>query len=529
MNENKVCFITCYNDEVLYQECLKYIHAVNVPEGFEFETLGIVGAESMAAGYNKAMQSSDAKYKVYLHQDTFIINKDFIFDFLTLFRNNPQVGLIGMIGAIEIPTNAVWWDARAKVGQVYESHSGKMNLLSFGEVTTDHTVVAAIDGFMMITQYDLSWREDLFNGWHFYDLSQSTEFVKAGFDVAIPKQNQPWCIHDCGVVNVSNGFGHSKNIFLEEYSRFLFPKVSILIPTYNRPHYLELALKSALAQTYKHIEIIISDDSPDEISRKVIEPYLEKFPYVKYCKNQKDRWGGNFQNLLDLATGEYIAFLADDDLFHPNKVTRMAFYLSQFKEVTLVTSHRQLIDENGEELPPIPATNKLFDKDTFIDGIELGNYVLSNCLNIIGEASTAMFRKKDLTEPISYYKGKSSVMGDISTWFCLLSKGKAVYISETLNYFRIHQQQEGQKTNKVLIPAIKDWLTLIENSREDGFLLDDKKYKKALLSYLTQSVNYLTLLYQSEQQQELIKENVYDSLEYVINHLTKGKDARNER
>ena len=42
------------------------------------------------------------------------------------------------------------------------------------------------------------------------------------------------------------------------------PKVSILIPAYNRPHYLELALKSALNQTYENIEIIISDDSTND-------------------------------------------------------------------------------------------------------------------------------------------------------------------------------------------------------------------------------------------------------------------------
>ncbi|MDO3678808.1 glycosyltransferase [Paenibacillus ehimensis] len=519
-NSNKICFITCYNDEVLYQECLKYIHTLKVPEGFAIETLGIVGAESMAAGYNKAMHSSDAKYKVYLHQDTFIINKSFISDVLTLFHDNPQVGLLGMAGAIEIPTNAVWWEASDKVGQVYESHSGKMNLLSFGEVTTDHTVVAAIDGFIMITQYDISWRDDLFNGWHFYDLSQSTEFVKAGFEVAVPKQNKPWCIHDCGIVDVSNGFNHFKNIFLEEYSKFLFPKVSILIPTCNRPHYLELALKSALAQSYPHIEVIISDDSEDDISQSVVEPYLEAYPHLKYYKNKKEKWLGNFQNLLELSSGKYIAFLADDDLFHPNKVEKMTFYLSHFKEVTLVTSHRQLIDENGRELHPIPATRKLFEVDTFIDGIELGNFVLSNCLNVIGEASTVMFRKNDLRERIGFYRGKNSIMGDISSWISLLSLGKAVYIAETLNYFRMHKEQIGQNSSKTLVPAIKDWLTLINDSREDGFLKDDIQYKKALTSYLRQSINYLELLYQSNDKVTIENFGLYDSFDFALRDLT---------
>jgi len=69
----------------------------------------------------------------------------------------------------------------------------------------------------MITQYDLPWQQEVFAGWHFYDLAQCLEFIHAGYSVVIPRQQQPWCIHNCGVVNVSNGYEDDRKSFVAAY------------------------------------------------------------------------------------------------------------------------------------------------------------------------------------------------------------------------------------------------------------------------------------------------------------------------
>ena len=95
MNEKKIAFITCVNNELEYAETLYYIERLVVPEGYETNIIAVREAPSMTAGYNAAMQSSDAKYKVYLHQDTFIINQNFIIEMLQIFRENEQIGMLG--------------------------------------------------------------------------------------------------------------------------------------------------------------------------------------------------------------------------------------------------------------------------------------------------------------------------------------------------------------------------------------------------------------------------------------------------
>ena len=204
MNKNKVAFITCVNDEKMYEESLRYINNLIIPDGYEIDIISIKEAKSITSAYNAAMNSSDAKYKVYLHQDTFIVNKDFISDMLYIF-DNEEVGMIGVAGANSIPVNAIWWESEDKYGQVFENHTGVMDLLKFKSVQHDYEEVKAIDGLIMVTQYDIPWREEVFDGWHFYDMSQSMEFVRKGYKVVIPRQEQTWCLHDCGLVNTKNG------------------------------------------------------------------------------------------------------------------------------------------------------------------------------------------------------------------------------------------------------------------------------------------------------------------------------------
>ncbi|KQU16215.1 glycosyl transferase family 2 [Bacillus sp. Leaf75] len=259
------------------------------------------------------------------------------------------------------------------------------------------------------------------------------------------------------------------------------PLVSIVIPSYNRPHTLRLAIDSVLAQTYSNIEIIICDDSTDNRVKEMINPYIKSHPRIKYYKNEQNLFLENWHKCFDLASGEYINYLMDDDLFHKDKITKMTYFFKEFEDIKLVTSYRQTINESGEYLSPIHATAKLYEETRILDGKLLANIALTRCLNIIGEPTTVLFRKKDLTEKFGVYKGKQySLINDLAAWLSLLSKGRAVYISEPLSYFRLHSNQNN---NKMGLNAFSEWLDLIIASRQDGFLNTNELFRTALYSY----------------------------------------------
>lgn len=193
MNEKQIAFIMCINKEQEYGESLYYIEHLDLPEGFTKDIITITDAPSMAAGYQAAMESSNAKYKVYMHQDVFIYNNSFIEDIINLFHEDLKIGAIGMIGRQKLPDKfyvAADWD----VGNIY--FNGAVKQIKRQEYQSWPMEVDIVDGLLIATQYDIDWRADLFDGWDFYDVSQCMEMKRAGYRVVVPYQGQPWCYHD---------------------------------------------------------------------------------------------------------------------------------------------------------------------------------------------------------------------------------------------------------------------------------------------------------------------------------------------
>ncbi len=101
------------------------------------------------------------------------------------------------------------------------------------------------------------------------------------------------------------------------------PLVSVIIPTHNRPQLLERAVESVLDQTYDNLELLVVDDASDE--RADLEATFDfgAIADYEYIYLEENRGGAGARNVgLDAATGEYIAFLDDDDEWLPEKIER---------------------------------------------------------------------------------------------------------------------------------------------------------------------------------------------------------------
>ena len=219
MDNKQFCFIICCNNPIFLEECLLYIRQLYIPDGYSIDLITISEAESMAEGYQAGMEASNAKYKIYLHQDVFILNRSFLHDTLQIFLKNPAVGMLGMVGTKKLPESAIMWESKNRIGAL---RSCTLNTVDdFFDIPMKADVwhpetVEAVDGLLMMTQYDVNWRQDLFHGWDFYDVSQSFEFRRAGYQVAVPYQQAPWVLHDCGFLNLA-GYQTARDIFVKEY------------------------------------------------------------------------------------------------------------------------------------------------------------------------------------------------------------------------------------------------------------------------------------------------------------------------
>ena len=102
------------------------------------------------------------------------------------------------------------------------------------------------------------------------------------------------------------------------------PRVSAIIPTYNRKAFVLEAIESVLAQTYKDYELIVVDDGSDDGTAEALKQYGERIRYV-YQRHGGVSTGRN--RGLELARGEFIAFLDSDDLWLPKKLQMQVAFM----------------------------------------------------------------------------------------------------------------------------------------------------------------------------------------------------------
>lgn len=233
MDQRKFCFIICSNKDLMLEEAVHYIEHLYVPSGFEKELLIVNDAKSITKGYNEAMYSSNAKYKIYLHQDVFILNQNLLSDLLEIFGSDSQIGMIGVVGYKTISPGGVMWHGE-KTGNLY----GMSKQPSVSPNKFEY--VAEIDGLFMATSHDLSWNTVLLKGWDFYDAFQSINFLRHGYKIAVPVKMQvnPWCLHDDGQVQNLAEYNHYRHIFLETYKEYLGRHWSEIIYPQPKEDYL---------------------------------------------------------------------------------------------------------------------------------------------------------------------------------------------------------------------------------------------------------------------------------------------------
>lgn len=249
MNEKKIAFIMAVNNELYYEESKWYIDQLIIPAEYEIDIITIREANSMAEAYNAAMESSDAKYKVYMHQDVYIINKNFISDLIEVFHSDKKIGLLGVIGGVKLPESGVMFDAWNCGRTITCDYSLSVDIEFYQK--KPYNLVDALDGMFLATQYDIPWREDILKKWHYYDISQSFEFKKAGYSIAIPYQSTPWMIHDSGFNDLSD-YDTNRKIMFDEYSDFLKEKWE------EHPFKYNYELQSLTQYIYNQVELLIN-------------------------------------------------------------------------------------------------------------------------------------------------------------------------------------------------------------------------------------------------------------------------------
>jgi glycosyltransferase involved in cell wall biosynthesis len=135
--------------------------------------------------------------------------------------------------------------------------------------------------------------------------------------------------------------------------------VTICIPTYRRPDVLSVCIKSVIDQRYRPLEIIISDDSPEDDSRAIVERFVPpRDVTIRYFHNKPSLGqNANVNRLFDLATGDRLMLLHDDDFLLPNSIGALAECWNAEAAPVIAFGRQQMVSDNGT--PIETGTNQL--------------------------------------------------------------------------------------------------------------------------------------------------------------------------
>jgi glycosyltransferase involved in cell wall biosynthesis len=127
------------------------------------------------------------------------------------------------------------------------------------------------------------------------------------------------------------------------------PKVSVYIPTKNRPEMLERAINSVLEQTYKNIEILVSDDGSTDNTPELMYGLIKRHKNIVYLRSEESKGACHARNQAILAAkGDFVTGLDDDDRFLPNRIE--VFVNSYRQEDAFLCSLKY--DYDGRKLIP---------------------------------------------------------------------------------------------------------------------------------------------------------------------------------
>lgn len=271
--------------------------------------------------------------------------------------------------------------------------------------------------------------------------------------------------------------------YKRHWRRKALPLVSIMIPTYNRPQFFELALQSALRQKYENLEIIVCDNSTGDRTEALIEKYLGdsrlRYHRNKTAKTKKE----NFAPFEHLAKGEYLQWLMDDDILLDGKIEKMMQAFRENPTARLVTSRRAVIDGEGRLQPNPYAVGVPENEEDYslFEGEAVGRETLLGWKNFLGEPSAVLFRRADLKH--HYWRAESrgyKTISDVAMWLELLESGDCIFFQKPLSCYRRHEEQEGQQAAVILLSRL-EWLRLIgEYFERRVYLKTEEEYRKPL-------------------------------------------------
>ena len=222
-------------------------------------------------------------------------------------------------------------------------------------------------------------------------------------------------------------------------------KLSVCLLTFNRAGLISKTIDTILKQSYSNFELIINDNCSSDETQKICVEFEKCDNRIRYYRNDTNLGlTGNYQAAFERSSAEYVAFLHDSDLYHPDLLKEWLGALKKFPSAAFVFNSVEAIDFKDQhirnwfhEYPPLIQPGfKLRDDLLSYWGCPVNGMVMLNrkCVDDVGMFDMNRF----------------PVLGDVDMWMRLSAKFDVAYIRTTLIRAREREENHFAETWSVL-------------------------------------------------------------------------------
>jgi glycosyltransferase involved in cell wall biosynthesis len=264
------------------------------------------------------------------------------------------------------------------------------------------------------------------------------------------------------------------------------PKVSVIIPTYNRAHLLGRAIKSVLNQTYQDFEIIVVDDGSTDNTREIIKNFSEnRIRY--YCHKRNKGYPEALNTGLSLTRGKFIAFQDDDDEWFPEKLYRQMMIFNKAEQKIGVVYSGFWKIRNDKKIY-VPSSHVVQKEGNIHTELLKGNF--------IGMPTSIV--RRECFDKVGMFDTAISCLQDWELWIRISKYYEFKYIPEPL---MISYYTQGSVNEKSILEDIRVLDFIIKKHYEDF-----NKNKKILSRYYYSiGINLCSIGYLSQGKKYFIK------------------------
>lgn len=280
--------------------------------------------------------------------------------------------------------------------------------------------------------------------------------------------------------------------------------VSVIIPAYNCALFLEASLRSVQAQTYSNLDIVVIDDGSTDKTLTIAQAAAAQDARIRVFTQPNSGTPAAARNAgWRVATGEYIAFLDGDDLYHPEKIADEVRVLQAYPALDIVfcdvvqfqtdasnpANACYLRDRNFLDVAAAYLQTQSDDVYLCADNFYIFMSTQFTCLC----TPSVLIRRRALLQEKECFPEHLTVGEDIDLWFRLARRVKIGFLNRALTYYRHHREGVTKNEERSLRGGIEAHRANLERGR-DVFSPADAKKLRRMLARQHFSLAYLRFL-----------------------------------